>query len=47
MLVYCCHLAVKELLLRDCLAVLAYALVRNIGIEEAMMQEEHRCGIAK
>ena len=40
MLIYCCHLATKELLLRDNLAVLACALVRHIGIEEAMMQEE-------
>ena len=43
----CCHLAAKELLLRDCLAVLASALVRHIGIEEAMMQEEDRRCIAK
>ena len=47
MLIYCCHLAAKELLLRDCLAVLACALVRHIGIVEAMMQEEDRRGIAK
>ena len=47
MLIYCCHLAAKELLLRDCLAVLAYALVRHIGIEEAVMQEEDRRCIAK
>ena len=47
MLVYCCHLTAKELLLRDCLAVIAYALVSHIGIEEALMQEENRCGIAK
>ena len=47
MLIYCCHLSAKELLLRDCLAVLASALVRHIGIEEAMMQEEDRRCIAK
>ena len=47
MLIDCCHLAAKELLLRDSLAVIAYALVRHIGIEEAMMQEEDRRCIAK
>ena len=37
MLIYCCHLAAKELLLRDGLAIGAYALIRHVGIEETMV----------
>ena len=45
--VYCRHLAAKELLLRDGLAIGACALVRHIGVEEAVMQEEHWRGITE